>query len=245
MKRMRRRPARQPADAEAPSPSRSIRAGVASAAARVESPSRRSGETILATMSERSHENRPRRLRAARAGLLAVAMAAPLGACGGATPAVAPPPPAPSAPATALASAAPAPSAAPAADPAAAQLCLATAEVKRAKFSGEPAKITVKHVLVRFAGAKNAPADVKRTKEQACLRAMEARDKVRDGADWADVVKEYSEEPGAATRDGLVGVNERKDMAKPFADAAFELGVNQMSDVVETEFGFHVLLRKE
>ena len=58
-------------------------------------------------------------------------------------------------------------------------------------------------------------------------------------------MKEYSEEPGAATREGSIGSVERNDLQKPFADAAFELGVNQLSDVVETESGFHVILRSE
>ena len=70
-------------------------------------------------------------------------------------------------------------------------------------------------------------------------------DKVREGADWDEVVKQYSEEPGAATRSGTVGTVERSELAKPFADAAFELSVNQLSDVVETEFGFHIIIRTE
>jgi hypothetical protein len=189
--------------------------------------------------------SRLRRPRASRA-LLALALAAPLAACGGApTPPVAPPA-APTALPSAAPSAAPAASAAPGLDPKAVEICLATANVKRAKFSGEPPKVTVKHVLVKHAGAKNPVAGVKRTREEACLRAAEARDKLRGGSvDWADVVKEYSDEPGAASREGLVGAVERKDLAKPFADAAFELGANQLSDVVETESGFHLILRKE
>jgi hypothetical protein len=164
-------------------------------------------------------------------------------ACGGSPP---PPPPAvgPKPPPEEAAPAEPA-STGPSANDPAVQQCLAAANATRAKFSGEPPKVTLRHVLVKYKGAKNADAGVTRTREEACLRAIEARDKVREGADFEEIVKQYSEEPGAATRGGSVGAVERKDVAKPFADAAFELSINQLSDVVETEFGFHIILRTE
>lgn len=157
------------------------------------------------------------------------------------------PPPAPPPTPTVEATAAPAaaPTAATTSNVAAAEQCISTANVKRARFSGEPAKIGVKHVLVKFKGAKNAADTVTRSRNEACLRAIEARDKVRAGEDFEAVVKAFSEEPGAATRGGSIGSVERKDLAKPFADAAFELSVNQISDVVETDFGFHVILRNQ
>ena len=103
----------------------------------------------------------------------------------------------------------------------------------------------MRHVLVRFAGAKNADATITRTREQACLRAVEVRDKARGGAVFEDLVKEYSEEPGAASRGGSTGAIERKDVVPPFADAAFELEAQQLGDVVETDYGFHVIYRTE
>jgi len=130
-------------------------------------------------------------------------------------------------------------------DPEKVALCIATANTKRAKFSGEPPAVTVKHILIKYSGAKNADAAITRTREEACLRALEARDKLVGGAEFDDVVKEFSEEPGAASRNGSIGSVERKDLAKPFADAAFELSMNQMSDIVETEFGFHLILRTQ
>jgi hypothetical protein len=176
-------------------------------------------------------------------GLLApLVVAAGLVACGATPPALPVPEPKPM---EAAPPAAPAASAAPAVDEAAAAQCFATAGAKRAKFSGEPPKVTVKHVLVKYEGAKNADPAIKRTRAEACLRAIAARDKVREGASFGDVVKEFSDEAGAATREGSLGAVERKDVAKPFADAAFELSVNQLSDVVESEFGFHVILRSE
>jgi parvulin-like peptidyl-prolyl isomerase len=134
---------------------------------------------------------------------------------------------------------------APIVDKEAAEKCLALAGAKRARATDEPDKVTVKHVLVKYAGAKNADDKVQRPREAACLRALEARDKIREGADFAEVVKQYSDEAGAATREGSIGSVSRKDVAKPFADAAFELKASQLSDVVETEFGFHVIFRTE
>jgi hypothetical protein len=127
----------------------------------------------------------------------------------------------------------------------AAEMCLLTAAAKRARFSGEPAKITVKHILVKHKTAKNPAPGVTRSREEACMRAIEVRDKIRGGADFDALVKEYSEELGAVSRGGSIGSVERKDLAKPFADAAFELGVRQLSDVVESESGFHVIVRTE
>jgi NIMA-interacting peptidyl-prolyl cis-trans isomerase 1 len=127
----------------------------------------------------------------------------------------------------------------------AAEQCLAFADAKRARNPSEPDRISVKHILVKYAGAKGAPDSITRTREQACLRAAEALAKLKDGASFADVVATYSDESGAATREGSIGAIERADVAPPFADAAFELKMKEVSEVVETPFGFHVILRVE
>jgi parvulin-like peptidyl-prolyl isomerase len=126
-----------------------------------------------------------------------------------------------------------------------ADACLAIASAKRQQSPNEPPKITAQHVLVQYQGAKTAKVHIVRFRDEACLRAMQARDELRAGADFADVVKKYSDEPGAEARAGSLGTIERKDVVPPFADAAFELHPRELSDIVETEFGFHVILRIE
>ena len=123
--------------------------------------------------------------------------------------------------------------------------CIAAAGAQRERKSSEPDRIGVKHVLVRYAGAKRAPSSITRTREEACLRAEEALAKLKEGTYFADVVARYSDEDGAATREGSIGTIERADVAPPFADAAFELGLREVSAVVETPFEFHVILRVE
>jgi parvulin-like peptidyl-prolyl isomerase len=137
----------------------------------------------------------------------------------------------------------PGPAAAAAETPA--EACLRAASAKREKRADEPARISAKHLLVKYYGAKGAKPAIGRSREEACFRAIEARDKIRGGADFSKVVIEYSEEPGAASREGSVGSIERSDVVPPFADAAFELDMGQLSDVVESDFGFHVILRTE
>ncbi len=106
-------------------------------------------------------------------------------------------------------------------------------------------KVGAQHVLIAYKGAKNAPRNVTRTKAQARKLAEEVLAKARSGQDFAGLARTYSDDPGSKDRLGSVGTFKRDGMVKPFSDAAFALQVNQISDVVETPFGFHVIKRFE
>jgi parvulin-like peptidyl-prolyl isomerase len=97
---------------------------------------------------------------------------------------------------------------------------------------------------VRHAESKN-PSGATRSREQACERALEARKKLESGTDWDDVAKEYSDEKGVADRHGSLGSVTRGDLNPAFAAAAFSLGVDETSYVVESEAGFHLIQRTE
>jgi peptidyl-prolyl cis-trans isomerase NIMA-interacting 1 len=122
--------------------------------------------------------------------------------------------------------------------------CLANASrVRTPKSEKDLPSLTLKQILVHHVESKNPKDGVTRSREEACLRAAEARDKVVAGGDFDALIAEYSDEAGAASRGGMVGTIKREELVKPVADAAFALEVNEMSDVVETPFGFHLLLR--
>ena len=130
------------------------------------------------------------------------------------------------------------PDSSPAAEPAAAPGLAGPSEAS-------PRSIAASHILVMHRGSMRAPADITRTREQARERAQEALARARAGEDFKTLVAEHSDEPGAALREGRLGTFTRDDMVKPFAEAAFRLAPGELSDVVETPFGFHVILRTQ
>ncbi len=108
-----------------------------------------------------------------------------------------------------------------------------------------PDAVAAQHVLVAYKGAKGAPKTITRSKADAKKRAEEVVAKAKSGADFTALVAEYSDDPGSKQRMGSVGKFTRDKMVKPFSDAAFALGVDEVSDVVESEFGFHVIKRNQ
>lgn len=103
-------------------------------------------------------------------------------------------------------------------------------------------RFAARHILVSWAGAVNALPNVHRTREEARTRAEEARQKVLDGADFAQVARAWSDDPTAA-RGGDLGGFEAGTMVAPFEEAVRALKVGEISRVIETPFGFHVIER--
>ncbi len=85
---------------------------------------------------------------------------------------------------------------------------------------------------------------IQRTKEEARARAEEARARALKGQDFDALVAEYSDEPEAATRGGKLKFR-RRQAIKAFGDAAAALKPGEVSPLVETQFGFHVIKRLE
>ncbi len=120
----------------------------------------------------------------------------------------------------------------------------ATASATATASAPAPDWITAQHILIAYKGANNAPKNVTRSKAEAKTLAEKVRDEAKT-APFEDLVAKYSEDPGSKDRLGSVGKFTRDKMTKAFSDAAFALKVDQVSDVVESPFGFHVIKRNQ
>jgi hypothetical protein len=125
-------------------------------------------------------------------------------------------------------------------------LAQALASASTPTVTKPPDRVSVQYLLVAYKGADKAPKRVSRTKEQARLRAEEARQKaLAGGMDFGDIVQLYSDDPSGQERQGILHDIGRGDVVKEFADAAFALKENETSAVVESQFGFYLIKRNQ
>ncbi len=103
------------------------------------------------------------------------------------------------------------------------------------QFFQQPEQIRASHILIK--AEPDAEADVK---AKARERMADIQTKVKAGGDFAELAREYSEGP-SAPQGGDLGYFGRGQMVKPFEDAVFALKSGEVSDIVETPFGYHLI----
>jgi peptidyl-prolyl cis-trans isomerase SurA len=106
----------------------------------------------------------------------------------------------------------------------------------------EPKRIRVSHILLTYA-ATGQLVEASRTRQEALERALDAAFRAKQGEDFAALAREYSDDPASAERGGRLSPMRHGIFVPEFEDAAFRLQPGEVSDVVETEFGFHVIKR--
>ncbi|HYY41842.1 MAG TPA: peptidylprolyl isomerase, partial [Pyrinomonadaceae bacterium] len=89
--------------------------------------------------------------------------------------------------------------------------------------------------------AKHPELDSKQTR----AKADDVLKRVKSGEDFGALAKEYSTDPGSKDKGGELGWFKRGMMVKPFEEAAFGMQPGQTSDVIETQFGFHIIQTEE
>ena len=114
---------------------------------------------------------------------------------------------------------------------------------------GEPQRVRCAHILVKHSGSRNPSSwqtpdkKITRTEEQAIAHLRSLRMLMTNGARTFDEVAKTMSDCKSAQRGGDLGWFPRGKMQKPFEEAAFQLKVGQLSDLVRTDSGWHVILR--
>lgn len=96
--------------------------------------------------------------------------------------------------------------------------------------------VRASHILISVPKGADAA-----TKAQARDKAEQVLKEVKGGGDFAALAKQHSADPGSAANGGDLGFFQQGQMVGPFNDAAFSLAPGAISDLVETDFGFHII----
>ena len=97
-------------------------------------------------------------------------------------------------------------------------------------------RVRASHILIAFPEKADAAA-----KAQAKAKADQVLKDVKSGKDFAALAKQHSQDPGSAVNGGDLGFFQKGQMVGPFNDVAFTLAPGAVSDVVETQFGYHII----
>jgi len=109
-------------------------------------------------------------------------------------------------------------------------------EKQKHRYTGLEKQVRARHVLIK--AAQDASEDEKAAARE---KAESVRARALAGEDFATLARELSEDTGSAVRGGDLGFNPKGRMVPPFDEAQFALEPGAVSDVVETQFGFHVI----
>jgi parvulin-like peptidyl-prolyl isomerase len=104
------------------------------------------------------------------------------------------------------------------------------------KQPNTPKKVHARHILI-----KTDSKETKQLKKERKNKILKLRGKLLQGADFTELAKENSDCPSGKTRGGDLGTFPRGKMIKALEDAAFSQKVNEIGQVIETRFGFHII----
>lgn len=112
--------------------------------------------------------------------------------------------------------------------------------------------VRASHLLIKHSGSRRTAswkdpdgAEIKRRSKASAIETLEAlRARVVAGEEFAALARVHSD-CGSAAKGGDLGPFQRGMMQKPFEDAAFGLKVGELSGVVDTDSGVHIIVRTE
>ena len=107
------------------------------------------------------------------------------------------------------------------------------------KYFEEPEQVQASHILIK-PNTSDPNVEPASAKAAARIKAEGLLKQIKNGADFAELAKANSDCP-SKERGGDLGSFGRGQMVKPFEDVAFAMKVGDVSDIVETQFGYHII----
>ena len=100
----------------------------------------------------------------------------------------------------------------------------------------QPEQVEAGHILIKF-----GPEDTEEQKAEKREKLVEIKKQIDEGADFSKLATDNSDDVGSAAQGGDLGYFGRGRMIPAFEEVAFALGTGEVSDIVETTFGYHLI----
>ena len=100
-----------------------------------------------------------------------------------------------------------------------------------------PGEVHASHIMIRFLNQNPSPQDT----AQAYAKIKALQDSLKAGVDFAQLAARHSEDPGSAGRGGDLGYFSRRRWVQPFDEVAMNLKPGQLSGIVRTPYGYHLI----
>ena len=94
--------------------------------------------------------------------------------------------------------------------------------------------VDISHILLQVTPSESSF-------KEAFEKALDIQNKLKAGENFSDLARNFSEDPGSAANGGALGFVSRGTLVKEFEEVAFGLEPGQISDIVQTQFGFHII----
>ena len=114
-------------------------------------------------------------------------------------------------------------------------------EENKSTLFNDPEQIKISHILVQY-GEQDT---TKKIKEDALEKINMVAQKLKDGETFENMANKYSEDANSNTVGGDIGYFSKGQLVTEFEDVAFVLETGKVSDVVETQYGFHLIMVTE
>lgn len=100
-------------------------------------------------------------------------------------------------------------------------------------------QVKARHILASY--RNDATVDT----AAALEKIKDIQEKLKNGEPFDELAKQYSDDEGSAVRGGDLGAFQRRMMVKPFDEVVFSLNVGEISGIVQTQFGYHIIKLEE